>query len=229
MSASSGQPPAAAPIEAVICDFGGVLTSPLADSFRALTDGAGIPLEALGQAMTKLAESAGSNPLYELEKGQLTEVDFLEQVSAAVSAQAGRAVTLHDFGAAYFSYLQPNEPMISFMRELAAREYRMALLTNNVREWEPRWRAMLPVDEIFSLIVDSAFVGMRKPEREIYDLTLSGLELPADRCIFIDDFEINCEAAREVGMTAVRFESAEQAIGEVEAALAERPNAPPRG
>ena len=51
------------------------------------------------------------------------------------------------------------------MRDLKRREYRMALLTNNVREWEPLWRSMLPVDEIFELIVDSAFVGMRKPDR----------------------------------------------------------------
>ena len=51
----------------------------------------------------------------------------------------------------------------------------MALLTNNVREWEPLWRSMLPVDEIFELVVDSAFVGMRKPEPEIYELTLERL------------------------------------------------------
>ena len=48
----------------------------------------------------------------------------------------------------------------------------MALLTNNVREWEPRWRAMLPVDEIFETVVDSAFVGCRKPDPEIYGITL---------------------------------------------------------
>ena len=51
----------------------------------------------------------------------------------------------------------------------------MALLTNNVREWEPLWRSMLPVDEIFELVVDSGFVGYRKPDREIYDLTLERL------------------------------------------------------
>ena len=38
------------------------------------------------------------------------------------------------------------------------------MLTNNVREWEPLWRPMLPVDEIFDVVVDSGFVGMRKPD-----------------------------------------------------------------
>ena len=99
----------------------------------------------------------------------------------------------------------------------------MALLTNNVREWEPRWRSMLPeIDEIFEVIVDSAFVGMRKPEPAIYELTLERLGGglgPAD-CVFVDDIELNCEAARELGWQAVLFEDTAQAKADVEAALA---------
>ena len=53
---------------------------------------------------------------------------------------------------------------------------RTALLTNNVRRQEPLWRAKLPeLDEIFELVVDSAFVGMRKPEPGIYELTVERL------------------------------------------------------
>jgi HAD superfamily hydrolase (TIGR01509 family) len=98
----------------------------------------------------------------------------------------------------------------------------MALLTNNVREWEPHWRAKLPdVDEIFELIVDSAFVGMRKPEHGIYQLTLERLGgLPAGECLFVDDIEVNCEAAAELGMVAVHYREPEQAIADVRAALA---------
>ena len=66
--------------------------------------------------------------------------------------------------------------MIEFVRELRERGVRTALLTNNVREWEPLWRAKLPeVDELFELVVDSAFVGLRKPEPAIYELTLERL------------------------------------------------------
>ena len=56
----------------------------------------------------------------------------------------------------------------------------MAMLTNNVREWEPLWRTMLPVDEIFETVVDSAFVGYRKPEPQIYEITLERLGLSAE-------------------------------------------------
>ena len=97
----------------------------------------------------------------------------------------------------------------------------MALLTNNVREWEPLWRAMLPVDEIFELVVDSAFVGIRKPEPEIYELTLERLGggIGAAECLFVDDVEDNIAAARALGMSAVHFRSNEQAIPEIQAAL----------
>ena len=111
--------------------------------------------------------------------------------------------------------------MIDLMRELKRSGLRMAMLTNNVQEWEPLWRTMLPVDEIFELVIDSGFVGYRKPERQIYEITLERLGLPGSACLFVDDMEINCEAARELGFTAVQYRDPDQAITEVRAALAE--------
>ena len=100
----------------------------------------------------------------------------------------------------------------------------MALLTNNVREWEPLWRSMLPVDEIFELVVDSGFVGMRKPDPAIYELTIERLGdgVAAGECLFVDDIEVNVDAARELGMSAVHFRDNDQAIPEIRAALGAR-------
>ena len=109
--------------------------------------------------------------------------------------------------------------MIELMAALRDEGLRMALLTNNVREWEPHWRAMAPIDDLFALVVDSAYVGMRKPDREIYDLTVERLGVPAHECLFVDDLERNCDAAREAGMTAVVYRSPEQATAEIRAAL----------
>ena len=117
-----------------------------------------------------------------------------------MTEQLGRAIELDGFGERYFADLLPNQPMIDYMRELRGRGYKLAICTNNVREWEPRWRAMLPVDEIFDVVVDSAFVGTRKPEPRIYELTLERLGVAADAALFIDDIEINCDAARALGM-----------------------------
>jgi putative hydrolase of the HAD superfamily len=105
------------------------------------------------------------------------------------------------------------------MAALRDEGYRMALLTNNVREWESRWRTLAPIDDIFGLVVDSAFVGMRKPDPEIYALTVERLGVAAGECLFVDDVERNCEAARSGGMSAVVYRDAEQAIAEIRAAL----------
>ena len=202
----------------MISDFGGVLTTPLGNAFAAWQRESGIGLEDLGTAMAAATERHGEHPLFVLEKGQITQTEFVRRVDA----ELGRSDSLHGVLDVWFEHLERNVEMIALMRELRGRGLRMALLTNNVREWEPRWRALLPeIDEIFEVVVDSAFVGMRKPEPEIYALTLErlggGLE-PAD-CVFVDDIAINCEAASELGMAAVVFESTDQARDEIESAL----------
>ena len=209
------------PIRAVISDFGGVLTTPLMNSFLAFQDETGISAETLGRAMQRIAERDGAHPLFELEKGSITEPAFLAQLSEAMEPELGHRPEMHRFKEIYFEALLPNEPMIELMRELGERGYRMALLTNNVREWEPYWRSMLPVDEIFELVVDSGFVGLRKPEPGIYELTLERLGdgIGASDCLFVDDVEVNIEAARNLGMTVVHFRDSDQAIAEIESAL----------
>jgi putative hydrolase of the HAD superfamily len=207
-------------VEAVISDFGGVLTSPLRASFEAFQESSGVSLEALGEAMAHLAAAQGVNPLFELETGRVTEADFLSALGERLSARLGRPVAMADFGERYFAHLTPNRPMIDYMRRLRDRGYRLAICTNNVREWESRWRAMLPVEEIFDVVVDSAFVGARKPEPLIYELTLERLGVSAGAALLIDDIEINCEAARGLGMGAVWFRDTEQAMADTEAALA---------
>jgi putative hydrolase of the HAD superfamily len=205
-------------LRAVISDFGGVLTNPLWEAFAAWNQRVGADPGMLGQALHDAAQKAGGkHPLYELEKGHLTEDEFV----AVVQAHLPEQVELDGFREIYFSHLHGNEPMIEFMRELRGRGMRMALLTNNVREWEPLWRAKLPVDEIFHVVVDSAFVGMRKPEREIYELTLERLGdgITADECVFVDDVDVNCDMARQLGMATVHYHAPDQAIAEIEEAL----------
>jgi putative hydrolase of the HAD superfamily len=207
------------PVKAVISDFGGVLTTPLMSFFARFQDDAGVPIEALGKAMARIAQEQGFHPLYELEKGKLSEQRFVELLDGAVSAELHREVHLHGLAEAYWRDLGTNDAMVAYLRGLHARGYRLALLTNNVREWEPRWRPMVPLDELFEVVVDSAYVGMRKPDAEIYELTLQRLGLPAAACVFVDDIEVNCTTASELGMRAVWFRDTDQAIAEIDAAL----------
>ena len=210
------------PIEAVISDFGGVLTTPLLQSFAAVQDETGIPFETFGRAMTRIAEREGENPLFELERGEITEERFLARLGAELAVELGHEPSLHRFYEVFFDALHPNEPMVALMRRLRDRGYRMALLTNNVREWERVWRTKLPVDEIFELVVDSAFVGIRKPEPEIYELTLERLGgVAPEAALFVDDVDVNCEAAAALGFRSVLFRDTSQAIAEIRSALDE--------
>lgn len=206
-------------VEAVISDFGGVLTTPLIQSFMAFQNETGISTENLGKAMQAIVAADGENPLFELERGEITEVAFLERLTDGLEPLLGHRPEMHRFKEIYFEALDPNPTMIELMRELKAEGYRMAMLTNNVREWEPLWRSMLPVDEIFETVVDSGFVGCRKPESRIYQLALERIGLPAEACLFVDDVAVNCEGARKTGIDAIHFRDNEQAIAEIQAAL----------
>jgi putative hydrolase of the HAD superfamily len=209
-------------IEAIVSDFGGVLTTPLLDAFIGLQEYRGIPLEAFGAALARAAAAnGGANPLYELETGRLSEAQFVAQLGDALRSELGRDVDLARFGESFFEHLQPNEELFAFMRTLRERGYRMAILTNNVREWEPLWRSMLPIDELFELVVDSGFEGVRKPDPRIYEVTLDRLGVAADTTLFVDDTEVNCDAARALGMQAVWYRSNAQAVAEIERLLAQ--------
>jgi epoxide hydrolase-like predicted phosphatase len=194
-----------------------VLTTPLQEGFLAYQEESGVSLEELGLAMARVAEEHGDHPLFELERGEITEAEFGARIDAQLEGGFDLA-RLHEL---LLGRLKPNRPMIEFVRELRGRGLRAALLTNNVREWEPLWRPKLPeIDELFEVVVDSAFVGLRKPDPAIYELTLERLGgVNPEECVFVDDLEPNCETARALGMAAVRFESAEQAIPEIESAL----------
>jgi putative hydrolase of the HAD superfamily len=206
-------------IEVIVSDFGGVLSSPLAGAFASFQDRSGITTEQLGAALTALTASRGANPLFELECGRLTEPDFLAVLAEQLSADLGHHVQMHEFSDHYWAALKTNQDMVDWLHSAQARGLRLALLTNNVREWEPRWKAMIPSTALFEVIVDSAFVGVRKPDPRIFEITTERLECDPGVCVLIDDMTVNCDAARSLGWSAVRFDDTAQTIGELEELL----------
>jgi putative hydrolase of the HAD superfamily len=207
-------------IKAVVSDFGGVVTLPFTVAFKRAHEDLGISWEALGKAMALVAGRSPEPPLWTLERGQMSEPDFIAGLSAGLGEVLGRPVELDGYGARLMSSLQPNEPLLSYYRSLRSRGIRLAILTNNVREWHDAWRTRLKVDELFELVVDSAFEGTRKPEPEIYALTLSRLGLPGEACAFVDDVEVNLPPARAAGMHAIHFRETSQVVAELEALVA---------
>jgi putative hydrolase of the HAD superfamily len=210
-------------IRAVVSDFGGVLTSPLLGAFERLRDGIDVRPEAYAEAMAHSLRHDGVHPLFALERGEITEREFLARVERGLAETAGIRVSLDNLGAHLMDAMAPNRELFDHYRALRRdRGMRLALCTNNVREWEPMWRTKLPIDELFEVVVDSAFVGSRKPEPEIYAITLERLGLPAGACVFVDDLEHNVEAARAAGMHGIVFRDTRQAITELTSVLTQQ-------
>jgi putative hydrolase of the HAD superfamily len=207
-------------ITGLISDFGGVLTSPLLGAFTSFNDHVGVTADDLRFAMQRATEVHGEHPLFALERGEITEREFLDRLETPLEERLGRRVELGSMAERLMAELHPNEELFAYYRRLRdERALRLGILTNNVREWEPLWRAKLPIDEIFDDVVDSAFVGMRKPEPEIYALALERLGVPAGECAFVDDLEVNVNAARELGLHGVHFRDTAQAIAEIDVLL----------
>jgi putative hydrolase of the HAD superfamily len=145
-------PPGA--IQAIVSDFIGVLTTPIAGIFTQFQEDVGVPPEALRDALQRSAQRSGDNPLFELECGRMTEKEFLRVLEGELEEEFGRPVSMRAFTDHYWSCLAHNEEVVSFLRHARGAGYRLALLTNNVVEWEPRWRPKWPIDELFETVVD---------------------------------------------------------------------------
>ena len=150
-------------ISAVISDFGGVLTKPLMNAFNRVQDDMDVPIEAYGPAFEYSLEHDGVHPLFALERGEISEGEFIARLERGFAAVLDRPVSLHGLGEHLIGAMEPNQELFDHYDALRReRNLRFALCTNNVREWEARWRALLPIDELFEVVVDSAFVGTRK-------------------------------------------------------------------
>jgi putative hydrolase of the HAD superfamily len=97
-------------------------------------------------------------------------------------------------------------PVVHRIRRLRDEGLTLGLLTNNVKEFGSAWRATIPVEELFDVVVDSSEVGLRKPDRRIYLVTCERLAVKPSSAVFVDDNLENVAAARAVGMEAVHFE-----------------------
>ena len=114
-------------------------------------------------------------------------------------------------------------PVVHRARELRDDGIRLALLTNNVKEWGDHWRATFPIDELFDVVVDSSEVGMRKPDPRVYELTCERIGVATTAAAFVDDNTENVAAARRLGMEVVLFgDDPWAALAELDAILERR-------
>ncbi|MET8825867.1 HAD family phosphatase [Streptomyces sp. NPDC004610] len=210
-------------IKAVVVDYGGVLTNPLDETFAEFAAAVGIPAALLRDAFARATAEDGRSPMADLEIGACTEEEMVLRVLSRLPGSPGpELLGGRPFGELWFRARRPNRELLAALRTLRASGYTLALLTNNVAEWGPRWRAQIPVDELFHTVVDSSAEGVRKPDPEIYRRLLDRLPHTPAECLFVDDLAENCEAAEALGMTAVRFTTTAPTLTAVTALLDSR-------
>jgi putative hydrolase of the HAD superfamily len=187
--------PVSCAIQAVLFDFSGVLTT---SPWPSITTAAGGDLAFL----TGPYHEDTDHPWHRLERGEITVEEWVIAVQAA-AVDAGRTLDLTPMEG-LLTALDVHDDVVDHIRRLRADGYRTALVTNNVREGADGWRAMIPVDELFDVVVDSSSVGMRKPNPAIFTHTLDLLGgVAPERAVFLDDVETNLAGARLAGLHTI--------------------------
>ena len=179
-------------------DFGGVYTDSPFDAVRTRGLDLGMDPE---QAMLFVFGSYDrdtDHPWHRAERGELTLDEAGRQIHEQARAQ-GLELELFDMLAS-LAGSGVREAMVAHTRRLRAEGYRTAMITNNVVEFGEFWRAMLPLDELFDVVIDSCEVGMRKPDPRIFALTMDRLGVAPERAAFLDDYPGNIDAARRAGL-----------------------------
>jgi putative hydrolase of the HAD superfamily len=141
------------------------------------------------------------------ERGKITLEEYLDRTIF----YRARPFTRDAFRDYMFSLSQPDNDALALARELAASGKFLMSTLNNESKALNRYRiSTFQLCEIFSLFVSSCFVGLRKPEEEIYQLALRLRQRAPENCCFIDDRPLNLETAAKVGMQTITFKNAAQ-------------------
>lgn len=136
------------------------------------------------------------------ERGKITLDEYLERTIF----YRARSFTPDSFRDYMFSLSQPFPDVLQFAQSLAdSGKYLMGTINNESRDLNYYRMDKFGLWKIFRLFISSCFVGMRKPERDIYRLALEITQIPAEECCFIDDRPLNLECAAKMGMHTIQM------------------------
>lgn len=209
--------------QAVIWDFGGVITSSPFEAFNAYEKANGLPENFIRSIN---AHQPDSNAWAQFERSEINAAQFNDLFLAEAQAR-GHDVPGADVLALLAGDIRPE--MVAVLDGLKARGYRLACITNNVKTGpshnpgmtrdKAKADAVADVMTRFEHVIESALVGVRKPQPVIYHMACDKLGMKPAQCVFLDDLGINLKPAKAMGMGTVKVLSAAQAIDELGALL----------
>ena len=200
--------------EAVIFDFGGVITSSPFEAFARFEEERGLPD---GTIRGLNATNPDDNAWAKFERAEIGPEAFDRLFSDEAKA-AGFAIAGHDVLALLSGAIRPR--MVAALDMLVANGYRIACITNNVPSGKgagmagtrEKAAAMAEVLARFEHVIESSKAGIRKPDPRIYEMMCKALCVAPDKCIYLDDLGVNCKPAAALGMVAIKVTSEAQAL-----------------
>jgi putative hydrolase of the HAD superfamily len=202
--------------DALIVDFGGVLTSPLHEGMLVLAHTLGIELQDLVRVALRAYAGHEDELVHGLETGHIPEDEFAVAFAKRLEEETGTVVDPVGLVDRIFSGLSPEESMFDAVLRARRGGFKTALCSNS---WGlgvyPRER----FPEMFDVVIISGEVGLRKPDRAIFDLTVEQLGVEPSRAVFVDDHPGHLKAAAETGMTTVLHRTPHETIDELEKLL----------
>ena len=202
--------------QALIVDFGGVLTSPLQDAMVAFSAELEIELQDLVRAALGAYSGESDSLVTDFETGLITETEFAAAFALRLEKLTGKPVPAEGLVDRLFGALSLEEMMLDALVVARRCGLKTALLSNS---WglDVYPRSRFP--ELFDAVAISGEVGLRKPDPEIFHLIIEELGVPAALCVFVDDHPGHLKTARELGMRTVLHRTPAETIAELEELL----------
>ncbi len=186
------------PIRAVVFDMGGVLTVDPFEAARGYAEELGIPGETFVDQMR--------GPMFAaVERGESTIRDYLKFACGDVQQRFTVAVDIRRLADCLAAGQQVRPEMVALVGELADRDVKLGILTNNAKEARSWWSSgVLPLEH-FAAVVDSSEIGVRKPDPLIFAVTAQRLQLEPGEVLYFDDTAENVVGAASAGLVAEAF------------------------
>jgi len=203
-------------IEAVIWDFGGVLTSSPFEAFARYETEHGLPADIIRRTN---ASNHHQNAWAKFERAEV-DLKTFDRLFAAESLELGAEVRGKDVLPLLSGDLRP-EMVEALMRVKA--KFKTGCITNNlpanaIGSASGGSLYIAEVMVLFDHVIESAKMGLRKPDPRIYRMMVEALGVDPRACVYLDDLGVNLKPARDMGMTTIKVANAPQAIAELEAA-----------
>lgn len=212
--------PPSASIKAVVFDVGGVLTSPLRETFEKISAAGVVDLATVGPQFrdTFMVGHDGDLPSHRLERGEISMDDFVAGLGE--EREAVWSLMHPDSPHSLFMHVTPHDEMHRLVDDARGAGYLTGIVSNIFTEYIPRWDEITNHVGRFDSVVYSCVAGVRKPNRAIFEIALAELQVAAHETLFIDDTPDMVAAARDYGFVAVQVDDHDAAIAEARQLLA---------